>query len=89
MRPGTVRLFESLKPVAMSLLFGTVPAHIRHNLLNDANGLLRQGAINVAHGEDQQALALQHAWNDWELMNTKYAANKMKTKFLMSLQSNG
>ncbi|KAL5362281.1 hypothetical protein BJX96DRAFT_177014 [Aspergillus floccosus] len=88
-RPGTVRLFESLTPMAISLLGGIVPINIRHNLMNEINGPLRRHAINRARGEDQQALAFQRAWNTWEVMDTRSVAKLRKTEFLVSLRSTG
>lgn len=81
-RPGTVRLFRSLEPVAWSLLFGTVPPGVRHDL---ENGLLSASAIHRAHGEDQQALALLRTSDPWEVEDTRILANKTKTDFLDSV----
>lgn len=88
-RPGTVRLFESLTSMAISLLGGIVPINIRHNLMNEVNGPLRRHAINRARGEDQQALVFQRPWNTWEVMDTRSVAKLRRTEFFVSLRSTG
>lgn len=89
MRPGTVRLFESLKPMAVSLLYGTVPVDMRQQLENEVTGLLNRSAITSALREDQQALALQWTWDTWEAQKTQFSANKTKAEFIAFLHSSG
>lgn len=86
-RPGTIRLYESLKPMVVSLLYGTAPVDIRQQLENEATGLLNRSAINSALGEDRQALALPWTWDTWEAKRTKFPADELKTKFLATLHS--
>lgn len=88
-RPGTVRLFESLGPVAMSLLCGNVPVNIRQELEDKATGLLRQDTINAALEADQRHLALQETWNTWRATETDVLANESKATFLDTLRSSG
>ncbi|KAJ0418854.1 hypothetical protein BJY00DRAFT_302509 [Aspergillus carlsbadensis] len=88
-RPGTIRLFESLKPMAVSLLYGIAPVDSRQQLENEATGLSNRSTINSALGEDGQALAVSQSWDTWEAEKTEFSANKRKTEFLATLQSSG
>ncbi|KAF9883534.1 hypothetical protein FE257_003367 [Aspergillus nanangensis] len=88
-RPGTIHLFESLKPMAVSLLYGTAPVDIRQQLDNEATGLLNRNAINSALGEDGQAQALPWTLGTWEAEKSKFSASKAKNEFLATLQSLG
>ncbi|KAL6229547.1 hypothetical protein BDW75DRAFT_249572 [Aspergillus navahoensis] len=83
----TIRLYESLKPMVVSLLYGTAPVDIRQQLENEATGLLNRSAINSALGEDRQALALPWTWDTWEAEKTKVPADELKTEFLATLHS--
>lgn len=89
MRPGAVRLFESLDLVTMSLLYGNAPVDIRQKLEDKDTGLLRLDAIKSALEEDQRELALQETWITWSVEETDIFANESKTKFLAALYPSG
>jgi hypothetical protein len=86
-RPGTIHLYRSLAPVALSLLSGELPANL-HQILMDANtGLLRHNALEEARTQDENASRAQEVAYPWQVENTEPYAKKTATDFLRHLRS--
>ena len=86
-RPGTVRLFQSLEPVAKSIMNGEVPMTFSQTILGDSTGPLTQNALAIAHNEDQQALALQWTDGTWVVEDTRDVADEKMAEFLAFLDN--
>ncbi|QRD91339.1 hypothetical protein F9C07_1839838 [Aspergillus flavus] len=83
--PGTVELFRSLEPVAISILNGEVPPSFSELIFSDDSGLLSQKALWIAHNNDQQALAAQWTSTPWVVEKSKLLANEKLAQFLAFL----
>ncbi|THC89976.1 hypothetical protein EYZ11_010565 [Aspergillus tanneri] len=81
-RPGTVRLLHSLGAVAISILNGVIDSRIRHIILDNNTGLLRQAALTTAADEDQRAFQNRPLTNPLVLEDTTIPANEELTAFL-------
>jgi hypothetical protein len=84
-RPGTIHLYCSLAPVAMSLLSGKLPANLCLILMDANKGLLRHNALEEACTQDENASRGQEIAYPWQVENTKLYAEKTVTDFLASL----
>lgn len=70
-RAGTVRLFRSLRPIAASLIGGSLPEDLREILSDDNTGLLSQKALTCAYKEDLEAFWSQKTEEPWTVEYTK------------------